>query len=249
LRNRANPLPENPAGKEGYKALVKLAPSIMCANYANLSEDIRKLEEAGADMFHFDIMDGHFVPNITMGADLVKALRPLTALPFDAHLMVREPDHLIPSFSDAGANILSVHVEACTHLHRTLSLIKSLGMKPAVALNPATPLVMIEHVLEHVEMVLIMTVNPGYAGQKLIESTLPKVKKLREIVDSKGLNVEIQVDGGINEGTIRALLSAGPDILVLGTGIFRPGEDVGENLRSFRRMVEWISRGEGRICR
>ncbi|MGZ4106852.1 MAG: ribulose-phosphate 3-epimerase, partial [Tumebacillaceae bacterium] len=173
---------------------IKIAPSILSADFSKLGEDIRVVEEVGADYLHVDVMDGHFVPNITIGPLVVQAIKPHTKLPLDVHLMIENPDQYIPEFVKAGADIISVHVEATRHLHRTLQLIRSLGVKAAVALNPHTPLTMIEHVLTDLDMVLLMTVNPGFGGQKFIEGVLPKIQNLRQMLDSRGLqHVEIEV--------------------------------------------------------
>ncbi|GAB7388089.1 ribulose-phosphate 3-epimerase [Bacillaceae bacterium] len=201
--------------------MVKIAPSILSADFAKLGEEITDVVGGGADLLHIDVMDGHFVPNLTIGPLVVSAIRPLTDLPFDVHLMIEHPDRYIPEFARAGADIISVHQEACPHLHRTLNLIKEQGAKAGVALNPATPLTMIEHVLADVDMVLLMTVNPGFGGQKFIPGVLEKIRKLRELLAEKGLaHVGIEIDGGVNAATAREAVKAGANILVAGSAIF-----------------------------
>lgn len=200
--------------------MIKIAPSILAANFSRLAEEVREVELAGAELIHIDVMDGHFVPNITMGPIVVEALRPLTRLPIDVHLMIENPDLFIESFAKAGADYISVHVETCPHLHRTIQLIRSFGVKPGVVLNPHTPIETIQHVLEDIDMVLFMTVNPGFGGQKFIQSVVPKVKKLSTIIKEKGLNIEIEIDGGINADTIVPCAQAGATIFVAGSAIY-----------------------------
>jgi ribulose-phosphate 3-epimerase len=199
---------------------VLIAPSLLAARFDQLGDEVRAVTHAGADILHFDIMDGHFVPNLTMGPDLVKALRPLSPLPFDVHLMVNTPAHWIAPFVDAGANMISIHVEATHHLHRYLEVIKSLGAKAGIAVNPTTPIAAFASVLDMADYVLIMTVNPGFGGQKLIPSQLKKITELRQIIDDAGYACQIQVDGGINKDTAKQVIQAGADILVAGTAIF-----------------------------
>ena len=198
----------------------KIAPSILSADFARLGEEIHAVEEAGADYIHIDVMDGHFVPNITIGPMVVKAVRQITDLPLDVHLMIENADLFIDAFRDAGADILTVHAEAVTHLQRTLAYIRGQGMKAGVSLNPATPLCVLDHVLEDTDMVLVMTVNPGFEGQKFIRSMIPKVRTLSEIIRSKGLEMEIEVDGGIGPDTIGEISSAGANVFVAGSAIF-----------------------------
>lgn len=202
--------------------MVHIAPSILSANFARLGDEIKDAEHGGADWIHVDVMDGHFVPNITIGPLVVEAIRPVTKLPLDVHLMIEEPDRYIPDFIKAGADLISVHVEACTHLHRTLHLIKQSGVKAGVVLNPATPISLIEHVLdEDLDLVLIMTVNPGFGGQAFIPGMLRKIRALRDQANAKGLNgLHIEVDGGINEVTARQVIEAGADVLVAGNAVF-----------------------------
>jgi ribulose-phosphate 3-epimerase len=202
--------------------MVKIAPSILSADFARLGEEIQDVEAGGADWIHVDVMDGHFVPNITIGPLVVKAIRPCTKLPLDVHLMIENPDLYIPEFAKSGADIITVHQEACVHLHRTLYHIKDQGVKAAVSLNPATPVSMLKHVLEDVDMVLIMSVNPGFGGQKFIPEAVHKIRELRSLLEDKGLvdKVEIQVDGGINPETARLVIEAGATCLVAGNAVF-----------------------------
>jgi ribulose-phosphate 3-epimerase len=200
---------------------IQIAPSILSADFAKLGQEIQDVEQGGADVIHVDVMDGHFVPNITIGPLIVSAIRPHTKLPLDVHLMIEQPDRYIENFAKAGADIITVHAEACTHLHRTIQLIKGCGVKASVALNPATPLQCLDYILEELDMVLIMTVNPGFGGQAFIPSTLSKIKALRTQLDQKGLvSVPIEVDGGIAPGTAASVVQAGASILVAGSAVF-----------------------------
>ncbi|MBT2756059.1 ribulose-phosphate 3-epimerase [Mesobacillus foraminis] len=200
--------------------MVKIAPSILSADFSRLGEEIRDVEQGGADYIHVDVMDGHFVPNITIGPLIVDAIRPVTNLPLDVHLMIENPDQYIEAFARAGADFITVHVEACRHLHRTVHLIKSLGKKAGVVLNPATPVESIQHVIEDIDMVLLMTVNPGFGGQKFIHSVLPKIRQVKEMAESRSLSIEIEVDGGVNEETARLCVEAGATVLVAGSAIY-----------------------------
>jgi ribulose-phosphate 3-epimerase len=200
--------------------MVKIAPSILSADFARLAEEIRDVEQGGADYIHVDVMDGHFVPNITIGPLIVEAIRPVTKLPLDVHLMIEKPDRYIPAFAKAGADYLSVHVEACPHLHRTIHLIKEHGVKAGVVLNPHTPVEMIQHIIDDVDLVLLMTVNPGFGGQKFIPSVLPKIRQVAQLVKERGRFVEIEVDGGINAETARLCMEAGANVLVAGSAIY-----------------------------
>lgn len=200
--------------------MIKIAPSILAADFAKLGQEVLEVEKAGADWIHIDVMDGHFVPNITMGPIVVDALRPLTELPLDVHLMIENPDRYIEDFAKAGADYITVHVEACPHLHRTIQLIRSFGVKPGVVLNPHTPIETIQHVLEDIDLVLFMTVNPGFGGQKFIHSVVPKVAALSQLIKDKGLSVDVQIDGGINEETIVPCAQAGANVFVAGSAIF-----------------------------
>ncbi|RJQ39622.1 MAG: ribulose-phosphate 3-epimerase [Nitrospiraceae bacterium] len=200
--------------------MIKIAPSILSADFSKLDEEISKVDKAGADIIHIDVMDGHFVPNITLGPPVVKCLRKTTGLEFDVHLMIENPDNYIDSFIDAGANIISVHVEACRHLNRTIQKIKQRNIKAAVALNPATSLSTIDWVLDEVDMVLLMTVNPGFGGQSYIESMTEKIRELRETVKRRGLNTDIEIDGGIDLRNIYRVTEAGANIIVAGSTVY-----------------------------
>lgn len=200
--------------------MIKIAPSILAANFSKLAEEVKEVEQAGAKLIHIDVMDGHFVPNITMGPIVVEALRPVTKLPLDVHLMIENPDNYIESFAKAGADYITVHVEACPHLHRTIQLIRTFGVKPGVVLNPHTPIETIKHVLEDIDMVLFMTVNPGFGGQKFIHSVIPKIKQLSDIIKEKDLAIEIEIDGGITAETIVPCAEAGATIFVAGSAIY-----------------------------
>jgi ribulose-phosphate 3-epimerase len=204
--------------------MFKIAPSILSANFAKLGEEIKAVEQAGADYIHVDVMDGHFVPNITIGPLIVEAIKPVTTLPLDVHLMIEHPDKYIDSFVNAGADIISVHVESSKHLHRTIQLINDSGVKAGVVLNPATPAEMIEPILEYVDLVLVMTVNPGFGGQQFISSTLPKIQKISRWIKESDLSVELEVDGGVNAKTARLCVEAGADVLVAGSAIFNESD-------------------------
>ncbi|MGG0718875.1 ribulose-phosphate 3-epimerase [Robertmurraya massiliosenegalensis] len=200
--------------------MVKIAPSILSADFSKLGEEIKDVEQGGADYIHIDVMDGHFVPNITIGPLIVEAIRPVTTLPLDVHLMIENPDQYVEAFAKAGADFITVHVEACKHLHRTIQNIKSLGVKAGVVLNPATSVEMIKPIIDDVDMVLLMTVNPGFGGQKFIHSVLPKIKEVKEIIEARGLKTEIEVDGGVNEETAKLCMEAGANVLVAGSAIY-----------------------------
>jgi ribulose-phosphate 3-epimerase len=200
--------------------MVKVAPSILAADFTKLGEEIQAVEKAGADWIHIDVMDGHFVPNITVGPLIVEAVNKVTDLPLDVHLMIENPDKYIPEFVEAGADILTVHIENCPHLHRTIQHIKSFDIKAGVVVNPATSLSLLEEVLGDIDLVLLMSVNPGFGGQNFISSVLDKIEYLREILEKSGSSVEVQVDGGIKVENAAEITNAGADILVVGSGIF-----------------------------
>ena len=202
---------------------VKIAPSILSADFARLGDEVKAIGEAGADWIHVDVMDGHFVPNLTIGPMVVKALRPWSTLPFDVHLMVTPADPLVEAFAEAGADILSVHPESGPHLHRTLMRIRALGKKAGVVLNPATPLSCLDHVLDLTDLVLVMSVNPGFGGQSFIESALPKVEAIAGRIAKAGLSIDLEVDGGVDAGNSARLASAGATVLVAGTASFKGG--------------------------
>jgi len=200
--------------------MIKIAPSILSADFARLGDEVRALEAGGADYVHVDVMDGHFVPNITIGPLIVEAIRPVTSLPLDVHLMIENPDQFVPAFAEAGADIIVVHAEASTHLHRSVQLIKSLGKRAGVSLNPATPLTALEMVLPDLDLALLMTVNPGFGGQSFIENCLPKIKTLRQMIDQQELDVELQVDGGVKVDNIAKVAAAGANVFVAGSAVF-----------------------------
>ena len=213
--------------------MIKLAPSILSADFARLLEDVKKVEKAGCEYLHIDVMDGHFVPNITLGPAIVKSLRKDVNMVFDAHLMIENPDNYIKEFADAGCDIIVVHQEACTHLHRTIQNIKSHGVKAGVALNPATPIEAIKYVLEDVDMVLLMSVNPGFGGQSYIPVVTKKIKELRALIDEMGLDIDIEVDGGVKPSNISEVVNAGANVIVAGSAIFNAG-DIDEAVKSLR---------------
>jgi len=210
---------------------IRIAPSILAADFANLGEEVRAIEQAGADLVHLDVMDGHFVPNLTIGPELIRALRPHAGLPFDVHLMISPVDPLLPAFAEAGADIITVHAEAGPHLHRTIQLIKSLGCRAGVALNPGTPANAVDGVLGEVDLVLVMSVNPGFGGQAFIAATLDKIAALRAKIDATGRDIELEVDGGVNAETAPGCVAAGADVLVAGSAVFHgTPEDYAANI-------------------
>ncbi len=209
-----------------------LSASILSANFGRLAEEVEAVEAAGADWIHVDVMDGHFVPNITIGPNMVKALRQVTRLPLDVHLMIEKPDRYLEDFVKAGAEWLGVHAEACVHLHRVIQRIKELGAKAAVALNPATPLCMIDLVLPDVDMVLLMTVNPGFGGQTFIPNVIPKIRQCRSMIDDAGLSTLLQVDGGVKPEIVGELAEAGVDVFVAGSAVFNG--DYAQNIRNLK---------------
>jgi ribulose-phosphate 3-epimerase len=214
---------------------IRIAPSILSANFAALSEDIRKVEEAGAQLLHIDVMDGHFVPNITIGPVVLKSIRKVTGLPLDVHLMISDPDKFIPSFVDAGADMITVHSEATVHLDRTLNLIRSHKVGVGVSIVPSTPVAAIQHVFGLIDMLLVMSVNPGFGGQQFIPYTLDKIRQARKIIDEKKYACSIEVDGGVDTPLLAAVVKAGASVLVVGSAIFGqpdPGAKVKEMLES-----------------
>jgi ribulose-phosphate 3-epimerase len=219
--------------------LIELAFSILASDFAHLADEVAAAERGGGTIVHVDVMDGHFVPNITFGPPMVKALRPVTKLPLDCHLMIENPDNFIPDFAAAGADMISVHQEVCRHLHRTLQLIGDHGMKPAVVINPATPVDMLIEVLPMVHHVLVMSVNPGFGGQKFLPLALDKISYLAELREAMGLNFRIEVDGGVAHDTVVQVVEAGADMLVAGSAIFSPGKTE-ENAREFLKLARAV---------
>ena len=214
---------------------VLIAPSILSCDFGRLRDEVAAVAAAGADWIHVDVMDGHFVPNITLGPVIVAAARAATALPFDVHLMIERPDAYVADFRSAGADSITVHAEACPHLHRSLQVIRGTGAKVGVSLNPHAPLALIEHVLEDVDLVLLMTVNPGFGGQRFIPNVLPKIRALRDLIEKRGLKIDIQVDGGINSRTAFDAAAAGANVLVAGSAVF--------GARDYRQAIDAIRAG------
>ncbi|GFI10419.1 MAG: ribulose-phosphate 3-epimerase [Lachnospiraceae bacterium] len=213
----------------------KLAPSILSANFAALGEDVKKAERSGAQYLHIDVMDGAFVPSLSLGFPVIQSIRKLTDMVFDVHLMICNPDLYIAEFAAAGADIITVHAEACPHLNRTVASIKEQGVKAGVVLNPSTPLTALEYILEDLDMVLLMTVNPGFGGQKYIESCTKKIRDLRKMITDRGLNIDIEVDGGIKLSNVKKVLEAGANVIVAGSAVF--GGDVEQNVKDFLEVL------------
>jgi ribulose-phosphate 3-epimerase len=212
--------------------MIKIAPSILSADFKTLGSEVSALAGAGADFVHIDVMDGHFVPNLTIGPMVVKSLRNCSDLPFDVHLMISQPDNYLQNFMDAGADYLAVHPETCSHLHRTLNYIRENGKSAGVALNPSTSLNQIEHVLDDLDLIVIMTVNPGFSAQKFIKSMIPKIEKARRLIDENNLKIELEVDGGVNVDTVASVANAGADIVVAGNAAFHgPSGNLNENIK------------------
>ncbi len=214
----------------------KIAPSILSADFAHLADEIKAVEEAGADIIHIDVMDGHFVPNFTIGPPIVAAIKKVARRPLDVHLMMTNPDDFIPEFVEAGSDYLTVHVETCPHLHRTVQSIKERGIKAGVTLNPATPISSVEPILSEVDLLLIMSVNPGFGGQKFIPSVMDKIKAARKMIDAQGLKVELEVDGGLKVDNVGAISSAGADIFVAGSAIFG-SKDYKQTITKMRQAI------------
>lgn len=216
--------------------MVKIAPSILSADFANLERDIRLVDEKGADYIHVDVMDGQFVPNITLGANIVSAIRPVTKLPLDVHLMVQDPERFIEDFAKAGSDIITVHQESTVHIHRAMQMIKNCGVKAGVVINPGTPVSAIEEVLPLADLVLIMTVNPGFGGQAFISECLTKVERLNELRKEKGYTYEIEIDGGVDDKTAPLCVQAGADVLVAGSYVYN-SPDVSERIKKIREVT------------
>lgn len=216
---------------------ITIAPSILSADFSRLGEHVVEAVEGGADAFHIDIMDGQFVPNITFGALIVDAIRALVDVPFDIHMMVAEPIRFVPDFAKAGGDIISVHAEACTHLHSTVYEIKNAGKKASVAINPSTPVSAIEEILPDLDQLLVMTVNPGFGGQSFIENMLGKIQRVRNMIDERGLNVDLEVDGGISASTIKSAVTAGANVLVAGSAVFNDRMSVADSIALLREKA------------
>lgn len=216
--------------------MKKISPSILSADFSRLGEEVKRVEDAGADWIHIDVMDGHFVPNITVGPFILEAVRRVTSLPLDVHLMIERPEQYVNEFSDAGADIITIHVEACTHLHRTIQTIKEKGKKAGVSLNPATALLSVEDVLNDIDLLLIMSVNPGFGGQKFIMSVLDKIKRARQMIDNAGSKAYIEIDGGVKLDNIGEVSSAGADIFVSGSGVFGT-KDYKKTIEEMKKII------------
>ena len=222
--------------------MIKIAPSILSADFSRLGEQVKEADAAGADYIHVDVMDGHFVPNITIGPVVVGALRSLTRLPFDVHLMIESPEKYLTDFAEAGADIITVHQEACTHLHRVVQQIKGLGKRAGVAINPATSANTLDEILPFVDLILVITVNPGFGGQSFIETMPQKIAAVRKMIDARGLWVELEVDGGIHPETAPQVVSAGARVLVAGSAIFKAPDGVTQAIENLRKSVKQSQR-------
>lgn len=218
--------------------MFKLAPSLLAADFKQLQKEVEAADQAGADMLHIDVMDGIFVPSISFGMPVIQSIREVTDKPFDVHLMIEEPGRYIQEFKQCGADMLTVHAEACKHLNRTVMEIKEAGMKACVALNPATPLSVLDHVLEELDMVLIMSVNPGFGGQRFIPNTLDKIKQLRDTMERRGIQADIQVDGGVGIQNVKEIMDAGANVFVAGTAVFKG--DIAKNIKEFKEVFEHV---------
>jgi ribulose-phosphate 3-epimerase len=216
---------------------IKIAPSILSADFARLGEQVAEATKAGADLIHIDVMDGHFVPQITIGALVVSAIRKYTNLPLDVHLMIESPEEQIPQFAKAGADIITVHIEPCPHIHRVIQMVKATGVKAGISINPATSLSMLDEILSEVDLVLVMTVNPGFGGQTFIENTLDKIARLRAELDRRKLSIELEVDGGINTKTAPRVVKCGATALVAGAAIFSSGESIDQAIKKLRQSL------------
>ena len=217
---------------------IKISPSILSADFARLADQVCEAEEAGVDYIHVDVMDGHFVPNITIGPLVVKALRPITKLPLDVHLMIENPDFYIEDFSKAGADIITVHQEATPHLHRTIQKIHDLGIKAGVSINPSTSVRTLDEIICDVDLILVMSVNPGFGGQSYIHSCTNKIRKVREMLDDRGVSADLEVDGGVNVDTVNEVISAGANAFVAGSAIFNDKNSVAENVSALRAKIK-----------
>ncbi len=217
---------------------IKISPSILSANFARLGEHVKEAEDAGVDYIHVDVMDGHFVPNITIGPLIVKALRPVTKLPLDVHLMIENPERYIEDFAQAGADIITVHQETCPHLHRTLQQIHNLGIRAGVSLNPSTPASTLAEIITEVDLILVMSVNPGFGGQSYIHSCTGKIQKLRSMLNACGSSADLEVDGGVNVDTVCEVIGAGANAFVAGSAVFNDKQSVAENVRLLREKID-----------
>ena len=217
---------------------IKISPSILSADFTRLADQVREAEEAGVDYIHVDVMDGHFVPNITIGPLVVKALRPITKLPLDVHLMIENPDFYLKDFSKAGADIITVHQEATPHLHRTIQQIHDLGIKAGVSINPSTSVRTLDEIISVVDLILVMSVNPGFGGQSYIHSCTNKIRKVREMLDDRGVSADLEVDGGVNVDTVNEVISAGANAFVAGSAIFNDKNSVAENVSALRAKIK-----------